>query len=356
MIFRLNPQSQLEAFVSGWNPRELEVERFLISSTEGDKDAPVLSEEIFGEPLLLISNQVKTRYKKRADLLAVDGAGNGVIVELKRDVGSLGVETQALQYLADFSATKGRDFLTRFWKGKGEAEASVAGFLGGNASVDQVNRKTRVILVARSFDSSLFSMGEWLSSVGVAFRCITYTPFEVGTEKFLSFSVAFDRSPEPIYRLAFRAVSRAPASFWHNIGNATDEWWTYLKASGQITAGYSNQPGDEGERLLEGYVQGDKVFAYASGYGALGWGVIEDPKSYRLIKIDEKGQRFTEQHRHRMNINWHAVAPHIEEGIPANFVRDNYGLHHPIRTSISIRPEQAVLLRNGLDEKFLRKA
>jgi hypothetical protein len=55
-----------------------------------------------------------------------DQAGNSVIVELKRQAGSLGVETQTLQYLADFSAFKGRDFLARKIVQRADAVAETA--------------------------------------------------------------------------------------------------------------------------------------------------------------------------------------------------------------------------------------
>jgi len=110
MIFKVNNETHsIESFKSTWMPKELELERFLLPHKESDE--PVLESSVFGELLLLISNQVKTRQKKRADILALDRAGNAVIVELKRDSGVLGVETQALQYLADFSAYQGQDFI-----------------------------------------------------------------------------------------------------------------------------------------------------------------------------------------------------------------------------------------------------
>ena len=114
MIFHIH-KSKVEIWQSDWNPTELDVEHYLKSST--GENASILNEEIFGEPLMLISNQVRTRLKKRADLLAIDRNGNGVVIELKRHHGSMGVETQlALQYLADFSSYRGMAFLSQFKK------------------------------------------------------------------------------------------------------------------------------------------------------------------------------------------------------------------------------------------------
>ncbi len=188
MIFRIEKHGGIESYHSTWIPKELELEKYILPRS--DLEERLLEASVFGESLLLLDNQVRTRHAKRADILALDKAGNGVIIELKRQVGSLGVETQALQYLADFSISKGRDFLTRFCKRDDSLEERVLGFLGGDFKTEDINRHSRIMLVARSFDESLFSMGEWLSRSGVAFRCIEYTPFEIGHEKFLSFSVS----------------------------------------------------------------------------------------------------------------------------------------------------------------------
>jgi hypothetical protein len=350
MIFHINKKNEIETWQPDWNPSEQDVEHYLVSFT--DEDSSILNEEIFREPLLLISNQVRTRQNKRADLLAIDRDGNGVVIELKRHQGSMGVETQALQYLSDFSSYRGMAFLSQFKKGDEKSMKEVRGFLGDAAAIDDINKATRVILMARSFEETLFSMGEWLCSVGVAFRCIEYTPFNVGPKNFLSFSVAFDRSPRLIHRLGFRGTAREPGFFWHNIGQPDQDWWDYLKNTGQITASFSNQPGDEGERLLKRYVKGDTIIAYAKRHGAVGWGVIENPASYRLIEKGSADDKLGGFQRHRLNISWTAVAPKLENGLPAAKVSKDYGIYHPISTSVSISPEKARELRDALTERF----
>jgi RecB family endonuclease NucS len=117
MIFRIvrgDPSKPLlEGYRSQWEPAELELERYLLSTEEPDH----LERDVFRERLLVVSNQVRTREAKRADILALDKYGNSVIVELKRHAGKLGVDTQALQYLADFLEIQGsrlhRPFLSQ---------------------------------------------------------------------------------------------------------------------------------------------------------------------------------------------------------------------------------------------------
>ena len=97
MLFKVSSDEQSLSLVqSDWRPRELELEKLLVASSD-DAFAQILSETVFGESLLLVDNQVRTRNEKRADILALDRAGNAVIVELKRDLVQLGVENQSLQ-------------------------------------------------------------------------------------------------------------------------------------------------------------------------------------------------------------------------------------------------------------------
>lgn len=351
MLFKINPTSdELESIRSDWNPRELDLERYLI--TQADENIRVMSESVFGEPLLLVSNQVRTHAKKRADILALDRAGNAVIIELKRNVGRLGIETQALQYLADFSKYRGKDFLRKFSTNSGFSESAVLSFIGDKADIDSINSRSRVILVARSFDETVFSLGEWLSSKGVAFRCISYLPVKVGDALFLSFSIAFDRSPDALYSLAFSSAAREPGFFWHNIARAEQSWWEFLVSASQIPACFDDSPGDQGEKVLTKYVSGDTIVAYAKGYGAVGWGVIDDPKTYRLISPGDKGDVLGGKCRHRITVKWKATARQLSDALPAEEVRRAFGIYHPISTSVSMSASDGKKLLDHLSKRF----
>ncbi len=351
MLFEITAQQTLKRFVSKWQPRELDVEQFIISS---DSENNILEASIFGEPLLIISNQVKTKFKKRADILAIDRYGNGVIIELKRDRGFLGVETQALQYLADFSAYKGKGFIDRFSKNKKQLEQEVGSFIGGNASIKDVNKTSRVILLAREFDPTIYSMGEWLSNNGVAFRCIQYEPTEIDNKKFISFSIAFDRSKDILNPLALGGIAREPSYYWHNIASADQNWWEYLINSKQIPACFDSMPGDQGEKILTSYISGDVIVAYAKGYGAIGWGVIEKPDSYHLAKDGSPEDYWKGDCMHRLSINWKAVAQNLSDGIKPGKVREKFDIYHPISTSVSIDSFKAKNLIESLSQKYKR--
>ena len=353
MLFKINPTSRsLEGVNSSWVPLELELERYLIKQAEAN--VPVLSRSVFQEDLLLVRNQVRTSSKKRADILALDQAGSGVVIELKRDKGILGIETQALQYLADFANYRGMNFLRKFSGNSGLSEESVKAFLGDNADVEEINARSRVILVARSFDPSVFSLGEWLSSKGVAFRCISYLPVQIGETQFLSFSVAFDRSPEALYALTFSSATRESGIFWHNIARADQSWWDFLVSKRQIPACFENSPGDQGERVLTKYIAKDVVVAYATGYGAVGWCTIENPNTYRLIPVGDKDDVLGGECRHRITIEWKATARKLSEGLSADETRRQFNIYHPISTSVSMSASDGKRLLDYLSKRFAR--
>lgn len=350
MLYEVNEASGgLKPVISSWRPKELGLERYLISR---DSDGPpVLSEAVFGEPLLIVSNEVKTHYKKRADILAMDRAGNGVVIELKRDEGRLGVETQALQYLADFSNYTGESFIKKFSSSL-ISEEDIAAFVGGNADRKNINSNSRIILVARSFDPSLFSMGEWLSSKGVSFRCVTYTPIQLNDRRMLSFSVAFDRTSGAVFPLSFASTARNPGYYWHNIARANQGWWEVLVRNSQIPACFDDSPGDQGEKLLTSYVPGDTIIAYAKGYGAVGWGEVASPVKYRLLSAGDKSDYLQGSCLHRLKVNWRAVAKQLSDGIPPDVVRRDFGVYHPISTSVSIKAIDAEKLIRRMNETF----
>lgn len=351
MLFAIDENSKSLVTVSSkWDPKELDIEKYLIKST--DEGSTILSEEVFGEPLLLLSNQVATRKKKFADILALDRYGNGVVIELKRNKGRLGVETQALQYLADFSAYTGESFINRFSKKFNIDEGTILGFVGDNVEIENINKKSRVILLARSFDESVYSLGEWLSSKDVAFRCVNYFPVEIMGKKLISFSVSFDRSVTNLYPLSFSSNMREPGVYWHNIANACNEWWALLIKEKQIPACFDDKPGDHGETILNRYIPGDTIVAYAKGFGAVGYGVIPNPSKYRLLPVGAKGDILGGKCRHRLKVEWKAVTSDLQNGLRPDEIRDAFGIYHPVSTSVSIDPVKAKGMLKRMNEQF----
>jgi hypothetical protein len=353
MIYRVDSsRNTLQPCDSAREIKELELEELLVN--QSGADGKLLSSDVFGEELLYITRQHYTRDRKRTDIIAMDRWGSLVVIEMKRDHARLGVETQALQYLADLSSHRGRNVLRAFPKVK-DLDERVGGFLGSSVSLDSLNTHPRVILLARDFDEAILSMGEWLSGQGISFRCISYAQTRIANNIYISFSVRFDRSPRNLHRVSFARDVREPGMFWLNVGDVKKgriDWWKHLRSTGQIACGFSNRHGDRGTEILSQFVPGDRIVAYASGHGAIGWGVIPQGASYRLLLPGDPEDVTGGEMLHRLPIRWRATAKHIGDAIsPAEFEKQT-GIYHPLSTSSSIDAEKGERLVEILSQRF----
>ena len=132
--------------------------------------------------------------------------------------------------------------------------------------------------------------------------------------------------------------------FWHNIGLKRNpqtripcqDWWHYLVQKGKIATSFKESPGDRGEKLLREYKKGDVVFAYASKYGALGYGIIQNPSSYKLLSAGDNGDVANGYLLHRLDIRWKAVFIDIKYGIKASELQRKFKLKFPRQTKEKI--------------------
>ena len=92
--------------------------------------------------------------------------------------------------------------------------------------------------------------------------------------------------------------------------------------------------------------------AYAKKYGAVGWGVVERPGSYRLIPRGHRDDRLGGIHRHRLDVTWKAAAPRLRDGLRPDEIHASFGIYHPVGTSASIAPGKAERLIRELDDRF----
>jgi hypothetical protein len=354
MLFEIDEAAKrLRKHTSFWAIGELELEDYLkTSDVQGNPNQ--LDPEVFGEELFFVKNQSRTRQGKRLDILALDRRGNGTVIELKKDRGKLGVETQALQYVADVAKYRGHAFLSNY-KISG-ARDDVLAFLDEGVRIEDINKNTRMILMARYFDDGLLSMGHWLAENNVAFRCISFAPIVVEGRKYLSFSVVFDQTAASTRHSAdFSAEQREPRAFWHNIGSSDESWWLHLLDNGEISANWDNEPGDRGETVLTSYIKDDVVFAYASGIGCVGYATVGSTgaSGYELVDAGSIKDVFPQsgQHLHRKGVNWRAATRDFRKAIPVSELRNKFNITHPVQTSSAIRTGDTERLKRALDER-----
>lgn len=61
-------------------------------------------------------------------------------------------------------------------------------------------------------------------------------------------------------------------------------------------------------------MKGDRIVAYAKGFGAIGWGQIEKT-NYRLVTSGSDADRMNGELRHRLRIDWKGSANSLSNGI-----------------------------------------
>lgn len=362
MLFKIisKDNKQVLEAVNSQSMGELQLEQLIMENQRNDNNngtTQLLNEGIFGEELILLKNQIQVANRKKADVLALDKNGCGVVIELKKDLGRLGVDTQALQYLAHIARFKGEKFIKNKKLVNESYVASVESFID-SAEIDRekINTKSRIILIANQFDRTLFSMGEWLSDKGVGFKCVQYSvsKHSDGTQ-YIDFSVVFDRSPESTFPLEFSPMEREPKYFWYNIGTTEPKNWAYLKEKSIVSAGFDGAEGDKGDRLLNSFIPGDVLIAYANGCGAIG--VAEIPKSssstYKLLNQPIANDPVSEYHLHRLNVKWQCTTDDNFSGsiTPAD-ARNQFNIHHPYTTSCSIESDKAKRLIKALKDNL----
>lgn len=322
--------------------RELRLED-LISDNE---NSYITNFQIFGEELLIIGKEIPTRDKKRADIVCLDKFGNIVIVELKKDQAKIGIETQALQYLADLSKYKGRKFIERFSKEferntNVNLEETLKSFLELNVSLESLNQSQSIILIARSFDQSLFSMGEWLALKGVPFKCIQYQLYTINSEEFISFSIVFDQISEKSRSLKFSDHDfRSPTSFWFNIGFSDQSAWDLMTRNHFISAGFEGIPEDRGHQILKSFIPNDTIVAFSSQRGVVGIGKVTENSQYNLVERNSPQDYWNGKHLHRLTLNWEELKNDINEAIKTSEIKIKLGLFHPIQTKQSFPLEK----------------
>jgi len=166
-----------------------------------------------GETLLVVGQQIRNQQGGRSDLVAVDGDGNIVLIELKRDAADMAArkeafEFQAIRYAANYALLANTEdlvnqlfasyvsshlveFKSRYPNLTGLtaseiAAREIADFLAANKADKDFNRSQVIVLIASSFDPQTLSACAWLAKSGIDIRCISITPLKYAQQLFLS--------------------------------------------------------------------------------------------------------------------------------------------------------------------------
>lgn len=131
--------------------------------------------------------------RERLDLLALDRAGQLVIIENKLDDSGRDVVWQALKYAAYCSSLKKAEVVGIFQQyvdrqGGGDAASLICEFLGEDALDDVVlndGTNQRVLFIAANFRREVTATVLWLRKHQIDARCVKVVPYRFGEEVFV---------------------------------------------------------------------------------------------------------------------------------------------------------------------------
>jgi hypothetical protein len=149
-----------------------------------------LNPDILGEDLLILTVEFDrfTQSTDRLDILALDVAGNLVIIELKRDSVSGYADLQAIRYAAMISSmTIGKlvPYYVAYRKkhynetvAEGDARDQIIDFVESEGFVE-FSTKPRIILCSEGFSQEITTTVLWLRSFQIDISCVKMTPYRV---------------------------------------------------------------------------------------------------------------------------------------------------------------------------------
>jgi predicted transport protein len=133
--------------------------------------------------VLVISQE--TPFENMTDVIAVDQAGNLIVIEVKRGQTPRDVIAQALEYASDV-ATWDYETLNkkavRYFKRNISSYASLldafSQTFGSHVSESKFNQQQRIVIVAEKIDEKIERTARWLMNHGVSISCVGYTCYQ----------------------------------------------------------------------------------------------------------------------------------------------------------------------------------
>ena len=242
---------------------------------------------LVGLEAILIGRQIVTAHNQRIDLLAINEAGDLIIIEMKRDRTPREIVAQILDYASWVATltTQGVHDLARDYNERPLAETFRERF--GAALPETLNRAHQMLIVASAFDEASERIVKYLSEVhDVGINASFFSVFGQGSDLWITTDFLLDQD-----EVTDRAVkkTRGPfTGFYYITGGAEeDRAWEPMRQNGFFSAHGGRYYTDQLDRLSVG----DKVFYYQKRNGYLGYGVVSQEKAFAPEFVLEDGRK-----------------------------------------------------------------
>lgn len=287
-----------------------EVKEARLSSEEKLEDILQNNIEILNENWLIIGRQVRTKFNKSVDLLALDNVGSLIIIELKKKKTPRETVAQGLDY-ASWVKTITSDEISEIFETFSEK------YLGKDISLneayfnkfqtnldeDNLNGSHQIVIVAPKLDSSTERIVTYLSDSEVPINAAFFKVFEDNNHKYISRAWMID--PYETADIASTPKTKEPwnGEFYVSFGiERKRRDWNDAREFGFISAGgglwYS--------RTLYQLNVGDRVWANIPHVGYVGVGIVSDTAKKATDVIFSKDGKKGNIYKLSQNANYHS--------------------------------------------------
>ena len=143
---------------------------------------------------VLIGSKVKTDHDKELDLLAIDGNGDLIVIELKRGMTPREVTSQILDYSA-WAASLGEDDINSVLQQQGRNENIIEivnkNFPDGEDI--EINENQKLVIVASAIDPVTERIIGYLAGKGINIDAITFNYYKDGEAEYIARNMSINR-------------------------------------------------------------------------------------------------------------------------------------------------------------------
>jgi hypothetical protein len=235
--------------------------------------------QIIGLNLLVIGREISTTAGARIDVLGIDGDGNLVVIECKRDRTPREVIAQLLDYGSWVSKLNPREIhnLALSKLKRPLADAFKEQF--ETQLPENLNTTHSLIVVATEFDPSSRRIVEYLAEVHkLSINAIFFSTFEHKGEDLLAIEWLLDQD-EVVQRAESKTSAPWSGLYYVNIGETKDRHWEDMRKYGFVSAG----GGGKYIAALKRLSPGDTILTYQKQTGYVGLGRVVDS----AVPVDE---------------------------------------------------------------------
>jgi RecB family endonuclease NucS len=242
---------------------------------------------ILGLELMIIGQQVITEYGGRIDLLGIDRQGDLIVIELKRSRTPRDIIAQVLDY-ASWVRQLNYQQITELAEQLLDDSLSVAFSKTFDAALPEpINVNHSMVIVASELDDATERIVQYLANEhSLSINIIFFNFYKMNGQEILGRAWLMD--PQEVQE-KIGSGKKPPWSGYYfvNVGEGDHRNWDDNRKYGYIGAG-QGQPYAQALRRLK---SGDKIFAYMSGRGYVGFGeVTQDAVMIRDFVVGDAGK------------------------------------------------------------------